>query len=297
VLTLSSSDTSSFGTFSVQDPKALALLQNATYTLAAPGPNAARQEAPHLHDAVLDPTKKFLLFPDLGADLVRLFQIGVNNSIQALAPIKAVAGSGPRHAAFATAGGNTYFYTLNELTNSITGYRVAYKDGAAPDFTQSFSFSLHGPGGSSPNGTKAAEIEVSVSIFLAINHIFSANKNFLQPDQKFLIVSSRGENLLKIPNWNATNTTSIPSDPLVSFSIDEKSGNITHVQTAPAGGRNPRGFSLNKAGNLLVSALQDDNRVVVYERDVKTGLLGKVVASAIVGVGADNGPNYALFNE
>jgi len=119
----------------------------------------------------------------------------------------------------------------------------------------------------------------------------------LQPDQRFVIVSSRGENLLSIPNFDAANTTKVPSDPLVSFAIDKWTGNLTLVQTAPAGGRNPRGFSLNKAGTLVASALQDDNRVVVIERDVKTGLLGKIVASATVGVGANNGPNYALFNE
>lgn len=110
-------------------------------------------------------------------------------------------------------------------------------------------------------------------------------------------MSSRGEGLLTTPNFDAANATALPSDPLISFAIDEKTGGLTHVQTAPAGGRNPRGFSLNKAGTLLASALQDDNRVVVIERDVKTGKLGKIVASATVGVGANNGPNYALFNE
>jgi 6-phosphogluconolactonase (cycloisomerase 2 family) len=89
----------------------------------------------------------------------------------------------------------------------------------------------------------------------------------------------------------------VVSDPIISFAIDGKSGQLTLVQTAPAGGKNPRGFSLNKAGTLVASALQDDNRVVVIERDVKTGLLGKIVGSATVGVGEGNGPNYALFNE
>ena len=69
------------------------------------------------------------------------------------------------------------------------------------------------------------------------------------------------------------------------------------MQRAPAGGRNPRGFSLNKAGDLVASALQDDNRVVVYKRDVKTGLLGEAVAYATVGAGENNGPNYVIFDE
>ena len=110
-------------------------------------------------------------------------------------------------------------------------------------------------------------------------------------------MSSRGENSLTFPNFDAANKTALVSDPLISFSVDARSGNLTLVQTAPAGGRNPRGFTLNKAGNLVVSALQDDNRVVVIQRDVRTGRLGEIVAHATVGEGDGNGPNYALFNE
>jgi 6-phosphogluconolactonase (cycloisomerase 2 family) len=63
------------------------------------------------------------------------------------------------------------------------------------------------------------------------------------------------------------------------------------VQTAPAGGLNPRGFSLNADGSLLASALQDDGRVVVIERDTATGKLGDFLGWATVG----DGPSYVLF--
>jgi 6-phosphogluconolactonase (cycloisomerase 2 family) len=118
-----------------------------------------------------------------------------------------------------------------------------------------------------------------------------------QPDNKFLIVSSRGENSLTIPNFDPSNSTALPSDPLITFAIDQDTGFLKLVQTAPAGGRNPRGFSLNLAGTLVASALQDDNRVVVFERNVTTGLIGKVVAHATVGEGEGNGPNYVIFQE
>ncbi|OIW24773.1 putative isomerase YbhE [Coniochaeta ligniaria NRRL 30616] len=274
-------DTSSFGTFSVGNAKDLAAQQLETYTLAKPGPVPDRQDVPHLHDAILDPTKQFLLVPDLGSDLVRVYKIPAglaSASVQEVAPIKAVPGSGPRHGGFAVVGKSTFFYHVNELSNTITGYTVAYTGDSAPEFTRIFDFSTHGPGGSVINGTKAAELVVS-------------------PDQKFVIVSSRGENSLTFPNLDAANTTALISDPLVTFAIDDKTGQLSLVQIAPAGGRNPRGFSLNKAGTLVASALQDDNRVVVIERDVKTGLLGKIVAHATVGEGDGNGPNYALFNE
>lgn len=63
------------------------------------------------------------------------------------------------------------------------------------------------------------------------------------------------------------------------------------MQTAPAGGMNPRGFSLNEDGSLVASALQDDARVVIIQRDVKTGMLGDFLGWATVG----DGPSYALF--
>ena len=54
---------------------------------------------------------------------------------------------------------------------------------------------------------------------------------------------------------------------------------------------NPRGFSLNEDGSLVASALQDDARVVIIQRDVKTGMLGDFLGWATVG----DGPSYALF--
>ncbi|KAH7029825.1 Lactonase, 7-bladed beta-propeller-domain-containing protein [Microdochium trichocladiopsis] len=268
-------DTSTFSSYDVSNAKDLRLTKSETYTLAAPGPVPDRQEAPHLHDAILDPTRKFLVSPDLGADLLRLYRI-TGNSWTAITPAKAVPGSGPRHGGFAVHGPNTYFYTVNELSNTITGYKVTYS-GSSISFAQILNFSTHGPGGSVPAGTSSAELEIS-------------------PDQRFVLISSRNEASLTIPAFDGSATT-IPSDPIISFAINPASGQLTLTQIAPAGGLNPRGFSLNKAGTLVASALQNDNRVVVYKRDVKTGKLGAVVASATVGEGANNGPNYVLFND
>lgn len=71
------------------------------YTLSAPGPNAARQDAPHEHEAILDPTGQYVLVPDLGADLVRVFSWDQTTlKLKQLDPLHATPGSGPRHAAF-----------------------------------------------------------------------------------------------------------------------------------------------------------------------------------------------------
>jgi 6-phosphogluconolactonase (cycloisomerase 2 family) len=83
----------------------------------------------------------------------------------------------------------------------------------------------------------------------------------------------------------------VPSDPLITFAINGATGALTHVQTAPAGGINPRHFSFNKAGSRVASALQSDGRIVVFERDVRSGKIGKAVAEAdVAGM-----PNFAMF--
>jgi len=162
------SDTSTFSTFSVgPDAKAIKLVTNETYTLAAPGPVKDRQDAPHLHDAVLDPTKKFIMVPDLGSDLIRIYKITVSAgkaTTQPAGTIKAIPGTGPRHCGFSVSATNkTFFYHVNELSNSITGYNVSYSEAdAVPHFGRIFDFNIHGPNGTVPKGTKAAELVVSV---------------------------------------------------------------------------------------------------------------------------------------
>ncbi len=133
---------------------------------------------PHLHDAVLDPTGRFILVPDLGADVIHVYSV-VPDTIKwvELDPVKSIPGSGPRHGVFAQFKGdgggggeeeeeeeeeNTYFYVANELSNTITGWKVTYEAESTLSFVQLFDISTHGPGGHVPNGTKAAELEISV---------------------------------------------------------------------------------------------------------------------------------------
>lgn len=50
---------------------------------------------------------------------------------------------------------------------------------------------------------------------------------------------------------------------------------------------------MNQAGSLVAVGLQNDGRVVVMERDVKTGLIGEVVAWAEV----EGEVTAVIFNE
>lgn len=99
-----------------------------------------------------------------------------------------------------------------------------------------------------------------------------------KPDTKYLLTSSRNDNLFQIPNFDPTNTTEIASDTLQSWSIDPSTGKLDFKQLAPAGGSFPRQFSVNKEGTLAAVGLQLDARVVIVERNVEDGTFGKFVA-------------------
>ncbi|KAI1498670.1 YkgB protein [Biscogniauxia marginata] len=255
---------SSVSAIGITPEDGLTIVQNETYTLEQPGPNASRQEAPHPHDAILDPTASFVLVPDLGADIVRVYQANADDlTLTSVEPLVVAPGSGPRHGVFKTVLDKTYFYLVSELANTITGYDVTYNENKTLSFAELFVIPTHGEEVDLPEGTGAAEIRLS-------------------PDQKFLIVSSRWENSTTIPSFDPNDSAEIPSDPLITFSVDRKTGGLTKVQEFPAGGQGPRQFSINASGDLVAVGLQADSRVVIIERDVETGLFKGFVAHADV---------------
>ncbi|KAF4345379.1 hypothetical protein FBEOM_680 [Fusarium beomiforme] len=253
---------SAFTTWDIQDPANLTSLNVQEFSLPKPGPDPSRQEASHPHAAVVDPTKRFILVPDLGADLVHIYGVGYEGlELTKLDPLVITPGSGPRHIAFVVKETKTFMYLVTELANTIIGYEVIY-GGEFVRFKEIWNSSIHGEGKDVPQGAAAAEILIS-------------------PDREFLLISSRNESILEVPDFDSRNNT-ITSDPLISFKIDSDTGHLTLQQDVPCGGRFPRHFSINKAGTLVAVALQGDSRVVIIERDVKTGNVGEFVAYAEV---------------
>ncbi|OLN92807.1 putative 6-phosphogluconolactonase-like protein 3 [Colletotrichum chlorophyti] len=259
-IALASYPASSFEVFSVADPSEIKRLQSWTYALDQPGPKPA-QNAPHPHEAILDPTGKFVLVPDLGADLVRVFAIDQESyHLTPIAPLVAAAGSGPRHARFLVTKEKTFFFLLAELGNTITTYEVKYNCNKTLSFEEVFVVGSHGPDNTVPAGAAAAEVHIS-------------------PDSEYLIISSRNVSLFNIPNFDPNNSTQIRSDALVTFSIDHQNGHLNFTQIFPSGGMIPRQFSINKAGTQIAVGLQADGRAVIIDRDVSTGLLKSFIAN------------------
>ena len=87
------------------------------------GPEIARQEGPHAHCIVPDPSNRFVLVADLGLDKVLVYGFDERAGTLTTAPVnegKLAAGAGPRHLVFHPRGRTVY--VTNELTSTITAF-------------------------------------------------------------------------------------------------------------------------------------------------------------------------------
>lgn len=88
------------------------------------GPNKERQEAPHAHCILADPTNRFVLAADLGADRVFVYRLDLaGKSLYHVDGGDAVmrAGAGPRHVAFHPT--LPLVYVANELDSTVARLR------------------------------------------------------------------------------------------------------------------------------------------------------------------------------
>lgn len=84
------------------------------------GPHPQRQQGPHVHQVVPDPSGRWLVAVDLGTDSVRVHALR-DGMLTLHREIALRPGSGPRHLAFHPDGG--HLYVLNELAPTITPCR------------------------------------------------------------------------------------------------------------------------------------------------------------------------------
>ena len=95
------------------------------------GPNAQRQEKPHVHSATLSPDNRLVYVADLSTDKLNIFTIDVNASKvkPASTPFVTVKpGSGPRH--FTIHPTDKYAYLVEEITSTVAVFARNTKTGA-----------------------------------------------------------------------------------------------------------------------------------------------------------------------
>ncbi|KAK5174263.1 uncharacterized protein LTR77_001343 [Saxophila tyrrhenica] len=236
-------------------------LQELTFAMSAPGPNSARQDASHPHEVLTDPTGSFLLAPDLGADLIRIWSISRNTGALTSCPsLKVTPGTGPRHAAFwsptprrakngAAAPTNLKLFVANELSNIISSFSVTYPSSGCLSFKKMQELSPFPSNAPAPSGTKVGEIHVKG------NYLYTTNR---------------------------ADGTFSGNDSVATWKLSSK-GVMRFAGLTEAGGTYPRTFAINAAGTFVAVGDQTTANVAIFARDPGTGELGEKVASLRVG--------------
>lgn len=208
-----------------------------------------RQASAHAHSAAVDPTGRYALVPDLGADRVFVYGLGrATHTLSALPPqlpqsladtsraYVAPPGSGPRHLVFSADG--RFVWLLNELSAEVTALRWDAGDGRLTAVqTQAISSADF-------TGTRSgAEIALS-------------------PDGRFVYVVDRGERAL------------------VVYRVNAATGELGLVQRIASGGEVPWGMRLHPSGRWLLVAHQRSNSVNVFSIDQASGRITTTGESA-----------------
>ncbi|MEN9359136.1 MAG: hypothetical protein RL095_671 [Verrucomicrobiota bacterium] len=129
------------------------------FRYAGTGPNAARQEAAHAHQAVLAPDGRHLYVPDLGADCVWVHGVDAHGRLNSTSSSAVAPGSGPRHLVFHPS--LSLAYLIGELDGVV---RVLSRDPLSGALSQ---IAAHPGTGSAVPGAAAIRLHPSGKILAA----------------------------------------------------------------------------------------------------------------------------------
>lgn len=208
------------------------------YTQATHGPVADRQDAAHIHCAVVSPDNKYVLACDLGDDVILMFPVGPGIGDYVRVPIRvaARAGSGPRHVAFHPNG--KFVYCVHELDCTIDLYDWSIENGQPLMKLRENSVVSTLEKVASLKGNTGCEIVIS-------------------DDGRFLYSCTRGVDTVEV--WK----------------IDESTGLLTELQRVSSGGKVPRYIAFDPSRKWLVCCNQGGpGDMTVFSRDAATGRLG-----------------------
>jgi len=196
--------------------------------------NPDRQEGPHPHGVYPSPDNRFIFVPDLGLDTVFCYLLDASSA-------KLTRNTVIADASLKAGSGPRHLAFHPEqsfayVINELFCTIDAFRYQASGSLTHLQTISTLPPGEPISKGTSTAEIQV-------------------HPNGRFLYGSNRG------------------AHTLVVYRIDEKTGQLTYLESVPTLGQTPRHFALDPSGTWLLAENQDSNTVTVFRVDPQTGRL------------------------
>jgi 6-phosphogluconolactonase len=202
-----------------------------------PGPYRREQHGPHPHQAIFEPSGRFVVAPDKGLDKVHLFRFDPTGGrlVRHDKPfVKARYGAGPRHIAFH--GTSPYAYLVNELDSTITSYHWSVDRGELVPFQRTSTLPATYTGDST-----GAEIAVAPSgTFLYVSNrghdsigVFSidATSGMLAPVAWEPVQGRRPRFFCLDPSGAQLYAANEDSHTIVVFDIDSVTGQLTPTGT------------------------------------------------------------------
>jgi len=222
---------------------------SSTISETGSGPNTARQEAPHPHSVVFDPSGKFIATADLGNDMIQTFKITDNGQLEEVSGKQLDPGTGPRHVAFTPDG--KFLYVVSELSAQVLGF---------------------------PFDTETGEIGNQIEAISTVADDFPADADkstaeiMVHPSGEFLYNTNRG--FVDRPD----------ADAVVAYKIDPDTGKLTVIARYHDGINFPRGAAIDPTGSWLYALNQKGDNIVQFAIDPDTGELtptGVVIDSPV----------------
>jgi len=207
--------------------------------------NANRQREAHVHQTIFTTDYKFLLVNDLGTDYVTVYRYHPNNSEKVLEAVDSLLvrrGGGPRHLAIHPYPGLLHTDKIAE------GIRPAY-----------IAYILHELDGA----VSMVAIDANGQLQL-LNETSVVRNGFVEigaadihtsPEGKFLYATNRGT-----------------ANDITGFALTDD-GVPEFIQQISSGGVGPRNFALTPDGRAIFVANQQTGNIVMFKRDINTGLL------------------------
>jgi len=204
------------------------------------GVNPDRQEGPHAHCIIPDPTDRYALAADLGLDRIMIYRLDpaqgtLQPNAEPYAPTGA--GSGPRHLAFHP--NDAWVYVSDELDSTLSVFEFDPARGhlRALQILSTVPVGWQAAKGALPSGANyPAHVQVA-------------------PSGWFVYASNRGH------------------DSIAILAVDPDTGRLSTVGYQSTLGQWPRHFALDPGGNWLLAANQNSDNVVVFHIDQLTGQL------------------------
>jgi len=227
--------TANYGTGSIS-----ALPVRADGTLGSPasvhmhsgsGPEKARQEGPHAHAVVPDPSGRWLLAVDLGTDSVWVYDLrdaGPEGESLPQTEAELRPGTGPRHLAFHP--GGAHAYVVNELESTVTVCRWDAVNGRLERTGETRTV----PENASQERNYPSELVVSA-------------------DGRFAWAANRGHDSIAV----------------LALSVAGDAMELTG--TVPCGGHWPRDLALHPSGRWLYAANERSGDVTWFDIDQASG--------------------------